>query len=331
MLFGVYYISSLMSGKLTQPIYQLMDAVRVIGDGNLDHEFSIKTGDEIQELGEAFSTMTQSLKAYIENLTDVLSKQERLAGELSVATHIQASMLPCVFDPFPGRCELGLYATMEPAKEVGGDFYDFFPVGDDKLCFVIADVSGKGVPAALFMVVARTMLKNQAQFVSDPSRVLSEVNNALCEGNDEAMFVTALLGVIDLNTGLIRYANAGHNAPVIIRADGNADWLEVDPGFMLAGMPDMEFALQEMQLNPGDTLLLYTDGVTEAHNPAQELYSDERLLINCDKAPRDGELSDFLGYIRNDIDIFGDGAEQADDITMLILRYNGNTEGAAAS
>jgi len=328
MLAVVFYVSRLTSRKLTEPIYQLMDAVRVIGGGNLDHEFKIQTGDEIEELGDAFSAMTTDLKLYIENLTDVLSKQERLAGELSVATHIQASMLPRVFTPFPGRGEIDLYATMEPAKEVGGDFYDFFPVGKDNMCFVIADVSGKGVPAALFMVVSRTMLKNQAQFVQEPARILSDVNNYLCEGNDEDMFVTALLGNIDLKTGLVRYANGGHNAPVVIRADGSVDWLEVESGFMLAGYPDMEFVPQEIQLHPGDTLLLYTDGVTEAVNPALELYSDPRLLINCAKAPRDKELSELLGYIRRDIDEFGAGAEQADDITMLALRYNG---GASAT
>jgi sigma-B regulation protein RsbU (phosphoserine phosphatase) len=331
MLAVVYYLSKLFSRKLTAPIFKLIGAVTIIGGGDLDHEFKIETGDEIQELGDAFSAMTKDLKRYIQNLTEVLSAQERLAAELEVATHIQASMLPRMFEPFPGRGEIDLYATMEPAKEVGGDFYDFFPVGEDSLCFVIADVSGKGVPAALFMVVARTMLKNQAQFVSDPARILIDVNNALCEGNDEAMFVTALLGIIDLSTGHVRYANAGHNPPVIIRDGGQADWLDVQPGFMLAGMPGMDFSLQETTLQPGDTLLLYTDGVTEAHNPAQDLYSDPRLLINCAKAPSSGELSDFLGFIRRDIDEFSDGAEQADDITMLALRYNGNTGGATAS
>jgi len=285
-------------------------------------KLDIHTGDEIEALANAFKTMEHELEEYIQNLTAVTAEKERIGAELNVATQIQASMLPNLFPAFPERQEFDVYATMDPAKEVGGDFYDFFLVDDKHLAFVIADVSGKGIPAALFMVIAKTMIKNQTLMGKDPKEVLEVVNNRLCEHNDAGMFVTGWLGILDLSTNKLSFANAGHNPPLLKRAEGAFEYLRTRPGLVLAAMEGMPYQIHEIDLYKDDMLFLYTDGVTEATNAGEELYGEDRLQAtldsNGDKCPKE-----LLAAIKADIDLFVGEAPQFDDITMLCIKIGG--------
>ena len=292
------------------------------GERSAISQLNIHTGDEIQALSEAIKTMELEINEYIQDLTSVTAEKERIGAELNVATQIQADMLPRIFPAFPERTEFDIYATMNPAKEVGGDFYDFFLVDDDHLAVVIADVSGKGVPAALFMVIAKTLIKNHAQNKDCPGEVFTQTNEQLCEGNDAGLFVTAWMGILEISTGKFTYVNAGHNPPLLRHADGSFEWLKSRPGFVLAGMEGLRYRENVMELAQGDTLYLYTDGVTEATNGAQELFGDDRLQNALNEQP-DLPVDDLLHKIKNDIDSFVGEAEQFDDITMLGLKYHG--------
>lgn len=280
----------------------------------------IRTGDEVEQLADAFRRMEEDMLAYIRSFMAVTAEKERIGAELNVATQIQADMLPRIFPAFPARTEFDIYATMDPAKEVGGDFYDFFLVDDDHLAVVVADVSGKGVPAALFMVIAKTLIKNHAQNRETPAEVFTHTNAQLCEGNDAGLFVTAWMAVLEISTGKLTYVNAGHNPPLLRRAGGSYEWLRSRPGFVLAGMEGMRYRENEMELNPGDRLFLYTDGVTEATDANKELYGDDRLQAALD---RQGNVPvrQLLTGIKESIDAFVGDAEQFDDITMLGLEY----------
>ena len=313
-------------GRVARPIVKLSGDVRRAGEGDLNYRSDIHSGDEIELLGESFERMTASLKAYIANLTRVTAEKERIGAELSVATRIQASMLPCIFPPFPDRPEFDLYALMIPAKEVGGDFYDFFMVDADHLAVVIADVSGKGIPAALFMMTAKTLIKTLAQTGIPPAQVLEEANARLCEGNEAEMFVTAWIGVLEISTGKFAFANAGHNAPLIRRSGERFETLKARPGFVLAGMEGTRYHQAEMMLQPGDMLYLYTDGVTETADPEEKLYGGDRLKRTLD-ACYTANLKAFLSGVKADIDAFASGADQSDDITMLVLRVDKNGQG----
>ncbi|MDR1706236.1 MAG: SpoIIE family protein phosphatase [Clostridiales bacterium] len=305
--------------SLVRPIMVLQDGVRLIANGNLEHVIDIRTGDEIEELGVSVNKMSLGLKSYIANLQSVTAEKERIGAELDVATKIQASMLPCIFPAFPERAEFDIFASMLPAKEVGGDFYDFFLIDGDTLAVVIADVSGKGVSAALFMVIAKTLIKNNAQYGKNPKEVFETVSNLLCENNEAWMFVTAFLGYLDIPSGRFTFVNAGYNPP-LLRGGSTYSWLKAKAGFVLAGMEGLSYTMNEVMLNPGDCLFLYTDGVTEAADRENRLFGDARLLESVNK--HSGlELKAFIAEIKNSIDIFAGGAEQADDITMLILRY----------
>ena len=292
------------------------------GERSAISQLNIHTGDEIQALSEAIKTMELEINEYIQDLTSVTAEKERIGAELNVATQIQADMLPRIFPAFPERTEFDIYATMNPAKEVGGDFYDFFLVDDDHLAVVIADVSGKGVPAALFMVIAKTLIKNHAQNKDCPGDVFMQTNEQLCEGNDAGLFVTAWMGILEISTGKFTYVNAGHNPPLLRHADGSFEWLKSRPGFVLAGMEGVRYRENVMELAQGDTLYLYTDGVTEATNGAQELFGDDRLQNALNEQP-DLPVDDLLHKIKSDIDSFVGEAEQFDDITMLGLKYHG--------
>lgn len=240
-------------------------------------------------------------------------------AELDVASKIQASVLPRTFPAFPECDQFDIYASMDPAKEVGGDFYDFFMIDDNRLAVVIADVSGKGVPAALFMMSARTMIKNQSFIETDPAKVLGIVNNQLAENNEEGMFVTTFLAVYDLTTGELTFSNGGHNPPYVVRADGTVEQVAVRPGFVLGGMEGIRYRNQSIQLGIHDKLLLYTDGVTEAVNPQFELYAESRLekvLLHTEKLSPKESIEKIIGALKE----FADGAEQADDITMVVLQ-----------
>lgn len=247
-------------------------------------------------------------------------ERQRISTELDVATRIQADMLPCIFPAFPERSEFDIYATMNPAKEVGGDFYDFFMVDETHLAIVIADVSGKGVPAALFMVIGKTLINDHTKPGTNLGKVFSEVNELLCKSNNEGLFITAFEGVLDLVTGEFCFVNAGHEMPFIAKSGSPYEPYKLQAGFVLAGMEDMKYESGSIRLSPGDKIFQYTDGVTEATNVANELYGMERLTEvlakNSDKTP-----AELLPIIKADIDGFVGDAPQFDDITMICVEY----------
>ena len=247
------------SVRITRPLSKLTDHVKQISHGDLNSKIDINTGDEIQTLGDAFNKMTDDMNQYIRDLTSVTAERERHGAAMNVATQIQRDMLPNIFPAFPERKEFSIYATMNPAKEVGGDFYNFFMVDDSHLGVVMADVSGKGVPAALFMVIAKTIIKNQALAGDPPDQVFTHANDQLCENNGEGLFVTAFMGLLNLNTGDFTYVNAGHNPPLLRRSGGNYEYLKLDPGFVLADLDGMVHDSTTLKLGDGDTLFLYTD------------------------------------------------------------------------
>ena len=315
---GVYFISKVFADRVVQPLQILQKDVQMISEGNLEHRAKIIQDDEIGELANAFNNMSASLQEYIKNLSSVMAEKERIGAELNVATQIQADMLPSIFPAFPEREEFDIYATMQPAKEVGGDFYDFFLIDDDHLAVVIADVSGKGVPAALFMVIAKTLLKNRAQMGDSPAKVLEVVNNQLCENNKAEMFVTVWFGVMQISTGKIVAANAGHEKPIIRKADGEFEIFKDKHGFVMGGMEGMKYKEYELEIEKGGCLFVYTDGVPEATSSDSELFGMERLVqvLNEEK---DAPLPDILKSVKGSIDKFVKDAPQFDDITMLAL------------
>lgn len=333
-------VSILFSGKLTDPIRRLTRAVAQIDGGNLDERIHISTGDEVEELGNAFNKMTAQIQDYIGNLKSVTAEKERIRTEIQVASRLQADMLPRAEGAFPGRKEFSLAATMVPAKGVGGDFYDFFLLDEDRLALVMADVSGKGVPAALFMVVSRTIIKsgllNMGRERTEGkenllAEAMEEINNSLCANNRNGMFVTAWIGVLTLSTGELVSVNAGHCHPLICHHDGNCSYDTSFGGLVLAGMEDAPYRQRQIRLRQGDTLLLYTDGVTEATSTEKELYGEKRLQ---DRAEQYGRAvweyrktapppEALLQAVRQDVDAFQRGAEQFDDITLLAVTYHG--------
>ena len=312
--------------KVASPIALLNTVTREMVshlEQETDFEVQIHTGDEIEELADSFGQMTREVRDYIRRLETVTAEKERIGAELSVATQIQADMLPRIFPAFPKRDEFDIYATMTPAKEVGGDFYDFFMVDDDHLMLVIADVSGKGVPAALFMVIAKTLLKNSAEQGLSPKEVFEKVNNQLCENNDEGMFVTVWMGLLEISTGKLICANAGHDDPIVIR-NGKAEIIRQRHGLLMAQMEGIPYREQEIMLQPGDTIFVYTDGVSEATSAANELYGKDRILAALDRAA--GKTpEEILAAVKEDVDAFVGDAPQFDDITMLSVKMSEKT------
>jgi len=309
--------------KIVNPINKIRDASKRMVE-NLENEesidVSVKTGNEIEELFDSFKEMYRDVKDYITQLSSVTAEKERIGAELDVAKHIQASMLPCIFPAFPERHEIDIFATMDPAKEVGGDFYDFFMVDERHLAIVMADVSGKGVPAALFMVIGKTLIKDHTFPDRDLGEVFTAVNNLLCEANSEGLFITAFEGVLDLVTGEFTFVNAGHEMPFICKAGGNFEPYKIRAGFVLAGMENMKYKAGTMQLDVGDKIFQYTDGVTEATNINNELYGMDRLGEILNKV-KNGTPHEILPAVKKNIDEFVGEAPQFDDITMLCLEY----------
>lgn len=327
-LFALVLGSDKVSRRFVKPIHELSDGVREIAGGNLEKKLDIKTGDEIEHLATCFNAMTDELQRYMKNLTKITAEKERIATELSVATNIQESMLPNIFPPFPERNDFDIYATMHAAKEVGGDFYDFYLLDENHVIVTIADVSGKGVPAALFMVIAKTILKNFALTMTggdDLAPLVSCTNEQLCQNNDAMMFVTAFVGMLDIRTGRFVYVNAGHNPPLVYRAaDDTFSYLSVKRNFVLGGMEGVAYKGQEIALSPGDILFLYTDGVTEALNENDEQYGENRLkeCLNRREA-KNIPLKELLAVVKKSLAAHVGTAEQSDDITMLALSYIG--------
>lgn len=281
----------------------------------------IHSGDEIEELYHETRSMQQKILEYVDNITKITAEKERIGAELSVATKIQEGMLPRIFPPYPDRKEFELYASMDPAKEVGGDFYDFFMMDDDHIALVMADVSGKGVPAALFMVIAKTLIKNAAQMGKDPSESLAYANEQLSD-NEGQLFVTVWMATIEISTGKGIAANAGHEHPAIRHADGNFELVVYRHSPAVATMEGLSFRQHEFQLEPGDTLFVYTDGVPEATNDQNELFGSERMIDALNRDPN-ASVKELLKNVREDVDAFVKDAPQFDDLTMLGFKYFG--------
>ncbi|MDR3178497.1 MAG: SpoIIE family protein phosphatase [Oscillospiraceae bacterium] len=311
-------VSKKVSNSITNPVKTLEDGVKVISKGNLNHSIKVNSKDEIGGLATSFNNMAVKLQDQIDKVVKVMTEKSKLSVELNVAKTIQKSMLPCVFPAFPNRNEIDIFASMDPAKEVGGDFYDFFFVDEDNMAFVIADVSGKGVPSALFMVIAKTLIKDHSQSGLPPSKVLEKINNRLYENNGAEMFLTCFMSILNIKTGVLTYSNAGHNFPLLCRKEKNFEWIKTKVKFVLAGFPDMKYKDEEMTLSQGDTLFFYTDGVTEALNEKQELYSNEKLIsvLNSNDANKKTP-KELLEFVSRSIKDFVGKAEQSDDITML--------------
>lgn len=310
-----------MRKNVIAPLGRLTAFVNSYDHGTIDEALNqFRHDDEIKTMAASFQEMTFRIDRYIHDLTLVTAEKERIGAELNVATQIQADMLPRIFPPFPDRQEFDLFASMDPAKEVGGDFYDFFLMDDDHLALVMADVSGKGVPAALFMVIAKTMLKNRAQGGGgSPKDILADVNNQLCEGNDAELFVTVWLGILTISTGKLVSASAGHEYPAVYRNGQCFSLVRDKHGPPLATMEGLRFRETELELKPGDALFLYTDGVTEATNAAPELFGEQRMLDALNR--HGGEMPEqILAGVRKEIDAFVADAPQFDDITMLCLQ-----------
>ncbi len=308
-----------------KPITYLSDIVSSYEHGELVEDISVfdKNNDEITTLAYSFRDMTVRIENYIRDLTIVTAEKERIGAELNVATQIQADMLPRIFPPFPDRNEFDLYASMNPAKEVGGDFYDYFLIDDDHLGIVMADVSGKGVPAALFMVIAKTLIKNRALMGDNagPGEILSYANDQLCEGNDAELFVTVWLGILTISTGHIQFSSAGHEYPVFYR-NGKGFVIEKEKhGPPVATMEGLMFREHETVMESGEMIFLYTDGVTEATSAKTELYGEDRMVEALNKFSGES-VKDILKDMRKDIDEFVGEAPQFDDITMLCLKFN---------
>ncbi|MCR5592045.1 MAG: PP2C family protein-serine/threonine phosphatase [Lachnospiraceae bacterium] len=279
-----------------------------------------KDEDEITSLSMEFSKMITRLHEYMDNLTAVTAEKERIGAELSIATEIQASMLPRIFPPFPERKDFTLFASMDPAKEVGGDFYDFFMLDDDHLALVMADVSGKGVPASLFMAISKVMIKDNSYSCSSPAETLYHVNNQLCGENDAALFVTVWLGIVELSTGIVTYSDAGHEYPVILKKSGETEIIKPEKKKPpVATMEDITYIDCTLKLEKGDTLFLYTDGVPEATNSDNELYDMSRLVAVLAKSAG-ASPTELLPKVRADVDAFVGDAVQFDDLTMLAFR-----------
>lgn len=282
----------------------------------------IHTGDEIQMLSDSLLCMSDDIKSYMTNLLKETKEKEKIQSELSVATQIQADMLPSIFPPYPDRKEIDIYATMTPAKEVGGDFYDFFLIDENHLGLVIADVSGKGVPAALFMVIAKTLIKNSAGSSLSPKEILEKVNKQLCENNESEMFVTVWMGIMELSSGRVVAANAGHEYPAVKNAEGQFELIKDKHGFVLAAMDMAKYTEYEFTLGRGETLFVYTDGVPEATNAQNELFGTDRMLKALNQEP-DETPEKILSNVRAVVDEFVGEAPQFDDLTMLCVKYYG--------
>lgn len=323
---------TLFSGKLTKPIRKLTEEVAEIGGGNLGRRIYITTGDEVEDLGNAFNRMRDQIQEYVANLADVTAEKERIRTEIEVAARLQADMLPGAEGIFRNREEFTLAAFMTPAKGVGGDFYDFFFAGQDRLVLVMADVSGKGVPAALFMVVSRTIIKSRLTgadrvFTEEEkvlAKIVEEINDILCDNNPDGMFVTAWIGMLDLKEGKLVFVNAGHCRPLICHKGKDGIYENFSGGPVLAGLKGIRYRQGEIRLQSGDTLLLYTDGVTEATSQAKELYGEKRLKAAAEKYGKTGTMpEELIGAVLEDVEAFQGEAEQFDDITMLALHYYG--------
>lgn len=287
-------------------------------------KLEVHTKDEIENLAITMKEMELDLAEYESNLTQITAERERIEVELSLATAIQSSMLPHSFPPFPDIKEFDIYAMMQPARQIGGDFYDFFLIDDDHLCLVMADVSGKGIPAALFMMISKTILQSCAMLGQSASSILKKTNEALCSNNQVEMFVTVWIGILEISTGIITASNAGHEYPIVKHNDGKFEVLKDKHGLVIGGLPGTNYSDYTIELKPGDKLFVYTDGIPEAMNKEGKMFGLERTVeaLNSNLSYNPETL---LKNVKTSLDDYVKDTEQFDDITMLCLEYCGKT------
>ncbi len=310
-LFVLIYF--LVKKLVVENIQKINRSLEEITGGNLNVTVDVRSNEEFVSLSDDINSTVHTLKGYIAEAA------ARIDKELEFAKTIQVSTLPCVFPPYPDRTDFDIHATMDTAKEVGGDFYDFYLLDENRLAFLIADVSGKGISAAMFMMKAKTLIKSYADKESDVSRILTRANADLCENNEAEMFVTCWMGILDFRTHTVYFANAGHNPPLVRHQDGKFEYFKTRPDFVLAGMEGVKYENGELKLMPGDEIFLYTDGVTEATDANNSLYGDARLKAVLDRMTGASAKEICLG-VKQDVDAFVGEAPQFDDMTMLCLR-----------
>ena len=310
-----------LSRGISRPIVDLTEEIKNIKDFPLALSSEDETA-EVADLKDAFNQMGDQLKEYMENLKETTAAKERIESELKIAHDIQMGILPKIFPPFPDRPEFDIYAALEPAKEVGGDLYDFFFMDDDHFCFTVGDVSGKGVPAALFMAITKTLIKTKATQGLTAETILARVNEDLSLDNPSVMFVTLFLGILNVRTGELYYCNGGHNPPYLIHTNGSLEFMETTNGMALGVMEDFIYTSKRIVLEKGETIFMYTDGVTEAMNEREELFSEERLENELNVL-KDKSTQEMAAGVMERIKIFSEGVPQFDDITMMMLRFYG--------
>ena len=312
---------------IIRPLKEVQEDIRFYKDSKRSKDVieslsKIKSRNEIGQLAEDVIELTREIDNYTKKIASISAEEERIGTELALAARIQESMLPMTFPPFPDRKEFEIYARMDPAKEVGGDFYDFFFIDDDHLCVVIADVSGKGVPAAMFMTISKIILANTAKLGKSPAETLENANSAICPNNREEMFVTVWMGILELSTGILTASNAGHEYPILKEPGGKFELLKDRHSFVIGGMEGLKYHSYEMRIAPGSTLFLYTDGLPEATDAKKNMFGTDRILKVLNKKPNQSPeqiLHTMIGAVNN----FVKDAEQFDDLTMLCLYYKG--------
>ena len=314
----------LLGKRIVKPLNTITARLADLDEDHLEFkmEDAYRTGDEVEELAESFAAISRKTLEYLDTVKRVTAEKERIGTELSLATQIQAAMLPHIVPAFPDRNDFDIVGTMDPAKEVGGDFYDYFLIDSDHLCMVMADVSGKGVPAALFMMASKIILHSVAMMGSSPAEILAKTNEAVCSNNEAQMFVTTWVGILELSTGKLTCANAGHEYPVFQHRGRPFELYKDKHGFVIGGFASSRYKEYELHLEPGSKLFVYTDGVPEATNSAEELFGTDRMLEALNKAP-EADPMQVLRNVRSAVDAFVQNAEQFDDLTMLCLEYKG--------
>ena len=318
--FAVFFMKKQLIGPIRKVSFE---ATRFAKENKKGEELGDISGfEELANLAKSIDTMETDMVNYMENLTAITAEKERIGTELALASDIQTSSIPNTFPAFPDRTDFDIYASMDPAKEVGGDFYNFFLVDNDHLAMVIGDVSGKGVPAALFMMVSNILTSVRTQTGGNPAQILEFVNDKICESNKLDMFVTIWLGILELSTGKLIASNAGHEYPAVMHAGGNFELFKDKHGIVVGGMEGVRYTDYEIQLSPGDKIFVYTDGVPEATDGDNNMFGVDRMLsalnLELDAGPEK-----VLGNVRSAVDAFVKDAQQFDDLTMLCLQYKG--------
>lgn len=319
-IFFLFLLIYIVIHRQARPLKKFSESARAIATGQFDTPLpAITSHDEIKDLHDSLVYMQRSLSTYVEELRQTTAAKERIESELSIAREIQMGMIPKIFPPFPERKDVDLQAVLYPAKEVGGDLYDFF-IEEEKLYFIIGDVSGKGVPASLFMAITRSLFRTLSSKVLSPAVIMSAMNNSIAETNESAMFVTLIIGILDLPTGKLKLCNAGHNSPVLLPTDRSASFLELKNHLVVGIVNSYPFTDEEFTLEKGSKLFFYTDGVTEAENETKELYSDEHLIETL-KVNHDQDVRQLVETVIHSIKSHTGNTEQSDDLTVLVIHY----------